>query len=60
MSIWLYFFKHSKQNIWDGWIVLFDGENTYWTPEMIPSVNYKLKGSSYASSIGQFNYIGEL
>ena len=44
-------------------IVLWDGENTYWSEEMIPSGGYKylvLNIDNVATQVGRFTLIGDL
>ncbi len=61
MSVWFYNFKSKNPRLWEGWIVLFDGENTYWSEEMKPSCGYVgLKAKTFVASAGIFYYIGEL
>lgn len=60
MSVWFYTINGEAIN-WDGWIVLFDGENTYWSEEMRPSVGHpKLRYKTTYKGLGVFTYIGEL
>lgn len=58
MDIWLY---ESKGNHWDQ-LVLFDGENTYWSEEMQPSGGYTKKRLNKICPItgGRFTKVGEL
>lgn len=61
MTLWFYSFYSRKPLLWDGWLVLFDGENTYWHDGMMPSSGYeKLKTKKkYETQCGTFFYIGE-
>lgn len=55
----VFYYNLSRKNIWDGWIVLWDGENTYWTEEMKPSCGYN-KRPDKSCKTGFFFYVGEL
>ena len=58
MKVFYYNFNHT--DIFEGWIVLWDGENTYWTEEMEPSSGYKYRPDKRKRLVGFFKYIGEL
>lgn len=60
MSVWFYTYKSRKRLLWDGWIVLFDGSNTYWTEEMRPSGGYSESKLKRGSDFGVFIRLGEL
>lgn len=56
MSVWFY------PKLGEG-LVLFDGEATYWTDDMIPSRGYFRKGKKlylYKCHLTDLIYIGEL
>lgn len=66
MTVWLY--QMSKND--SGNIVLFDGQNTFWNDEMLPSGGYDMYGCELVLSsfcgfsrygpIGKFTLIGAL
>ncbi|RJP50496.1 MAG: hypothetical protein C4586_05795 [Anaerolineaceae bacterium] len=59
MEVWLY---GPERCDWLWQVILFDGRNTYWTDEMIPSSGYsrrRLK-SMGRFGVGRFYKIGDL
>jgi hypothetical protein len=54
MSVWIY---KGQECVWLWQVVLFDGENTYWTDEMQASPGYTLNGMN---TCGAFEYVCEL
>ncbi len=60
MSVWLYY---SPNCDWLAQLVLFDGENTYWSDNMRPSNGYtesRLRNSYRRRGVGYFKKIGNL
>ncbi len=58
MSIWFWTIPWTDDPLlWDGWVVLHDGQNTYWDDEMRPSGGYTSKSRMKRQG---FIYIGEL
>jgi hypothetical protein len=56
----VFYYNPSPKRVWDGWIVLWDGENTYWTEEMKPSGGYSVRPDKRKPNGRSFYYIGEL
>lgn len=61
MKVFLWFTANDKHGWWYN-IVLWDGENTYWTEEMQSSGGYKKKPRSRLCKItnSKFIYLGDL
>lgn len=55
----VFYYNLSHKEFWDGWIVLWDGKNTYWHDGMIASNGYE-KRPDKRKGCGFFYYIGEL
>jgi hypothetical protein len=53
MSVWFYDYAEFGA----GWLVLFDGQNTYWDDDMNASSGYSIES---LKANGRFVYIGEL